>query len=168
MNREEIDLSHTGGITRLIHRVENLIQIGIAFSLLGIAAVILVYTVYHLVHQLASGREIIHTSIRAIQDILLVIIILEVLWTVVNYIESQSIPLEPFLFIAIISGVRGLILQSTKTIEAGHQDIYTIAMEIGIHGVSILLLVVALYILRKSRCFLKMEKEWGTKRSPKD
>ncbi len=155
MNKDKIDISHSGNITRIINRVESVIQVSVAVCLLAIAASLLIYTVYHTFSEIKSGHDVIHTFITSIQDILLVIIILEILWTVVNYIESQSIPLEPFLFIAIISGVRGLILQSTKTIEVSHEDIYKVIMEIGVHGVSILLLVVALYILRKSRQFIQ-------------
>ena len=157
MEQEKVELSHEKNITRLIDKVEIIIQISIAFSLLVIAGALLVYTIYHTTQQLLMGKEIIHTFIKSIQDILLVIIILEILWTVVSFIESHSIPLEPFLIIAIISSVRGLILQSTKTIEASPHEIYHIALEIGIHGVSILLLVVALYILRKSRRFINQQ-----------
>ncbi len=158
MDQEKIELTHQKKITRFLDWLETIIQIFIAFSLLFIAVGVLVYTGYHTVHEISAGQPPIHVFIKAIQDILLVIIILEILWTVINFIESHTIPLEPFLIIAIISSVRGLILQSTKTIEAPHQDIITIAIEIGIHGVSILLLVVALYILRKSRLYLKAGK----------
>ncbi|BAT71975.1 conserved hypothetical protein [Thermosulfidibacter takaii ABI70S6] len=154
MNQEKIELTHEKRITKLIDNIETIIQISIAFCLLLIAGALLIYTVYHTAHELMVGKDVIHTFIKAIQDILLVIIILEILWTVVNFIESHAIPLEPFLIIAIISSVRGLILQSTKTIEAPSHEIYHIAVEIGIHGLSIVLLVIALYILRKSRRYI--------------
>jgi len=76
-----------------------------------------------------------------------------------SYIESESIPLEPFLFVAIISSLRGLILKSTSALEAGCNDLYGIVVEVGIHAVEIFVLVLALYILRKSRRFLLEEKK---------
>ncbi len=153
MQEERLEISHKRRITRLIDHIETSIQILIAFSLLLIALALLIHTIIHTVQQLSTGKNVIHTTIKGIQDILLVIIILEILWTVVSFIESSTIPLEPFLIIAIISSVRGLILQSTKTIEATGHELNQVIIEIGIHGLSILVLVIALYILRKSRKF---------------
>ncbi len=152
---EKIELSHKKKITRTIGAVETAVQVLIAVSLLMVATGLLIYTMVHISHEFLLGKDVIHTTIKAIQDILLVIIILEILWTVVSFIESSTIPLEPFLIIAIISSVRGLILQSTKTIEASSEEITKVIIEMGVHGLSILVLVLALFILRKSRAYLR-------------
>ncbi len=158
-NQEKIELfgDEGGRIAKFIKNAEKFVYIGVAFSLLIISLALLGYTCFHTFKELFSGTNVIHTFIVAIQDILLVIIILEILWTVMSYIESESIPLEPFLFVAIISSVRGLILKSTKALEAGHKDIYGIVVEVGIHAVEIFVLILALYILRRSRKFLSEE-----------
>ncbi len=158
-NQDKVELFGTEGgrVARFIKNAERFVYIGVAFSLLAIALALLGYTCFHTFKKLFSGTNVIHTFIIAIQDILLVIIILEILWTVMSYIESESIPLEPFLFVAIISSLRGLILKSTSALEAGHKDLYGIVVEVGIHAVEIFVLVLALYILRRSRRYLSEE-----------
>lgn len=142
------------GIAKVIKLAERSVYIAVSIVLLVIAVSFLCYTVYSAFIGFMHKKDILHTVITAIQDVLLVIIILEILWTVMSYIELNSIPLEPFLFVAIISSVRGLILKSTKSIEMVDQNIYKMVADVGIHVFEIFILIVALYILRKSRKFL--------------
>ncbi len=155
-SHDEVELfaGKGGKVVKFIKASEKCVYIGVAISLLVISVVLLGYTCYNTFKELMIGNKVIHTFIVAVQDILLVIIILEILWTVMSYIESESIPLEPFLFVAIISSVRGLILESTKVFEAGHKDIYAMVVEVGLHALEIFILILALYVLRKSRKYL--------------
>ncbi len=144
------------GALDFLSTMEAWVHVGVGFALLVVAVYFLGYTIYRAFYQLAMGKDVVHTVILTIQDVLLVMIILEILWTVMTYISSRAIPLEPFLFVAIISSVRSLILQGTKVIEMGrHEDVYKMAVEIGIHVVQIFLLTLALYVVRKSRTFLR-------------
>ena len=47
--------------------------------------------------------------VAIISDLLLVLIIMEVMSTVIHYLKSHSTSLRPFLFIGIVSGVRGIL-----------------------------------------------------------
>lgn len=147
--------SEVKGLLSLLETLEAWVHVGVGFTLLLVATYFLGYTIYRSVHELMMGKDVVHTVVITIQDVLLVMIILEILWTVMTYISSRAIPLEPFLFVAIISSVRSLILQGTKAIEVGfHENVYKMAMEIGIHVVQIFLLTLALYVVRKSRTFI--------------
>ncbi len=148
-----------GRMLGVLETLEAWVHVGVGFALLLVATFFLGYTVYRAVHFLILGKDVVHTVITTIQDVLLVMIVLEILWTVMTYISSRAIPLEPFLFVAIISSVRSLILQGTKAIEMGvHENVYKMAVEIGIHVVQIFLLTLALYVVRKSRTFISSEK----------
>src|SRR5260370_6965777 len=47
--------------------------------------------------------------IKLVSDLLLVLIIMEVLGTVVNFLKSHATSLRPFLFIGIVSAPRGIL-----------------------------------------------------------
>src|SRR5260370_7957673 len=47
--------------------------------------------------------------IKLVSDLLLVLIIMEVLGTVVNFLKSHATSLRPFLFIGIVSATRGIL-----------------------------------------------------------
>ncbi|MEO0278514.1 MAG: phosphate-starvation-inducible PsiE family protein [candidate division WOR-3 bacterium] len=140
-----------------ILKMEKNLHVLVAIALLMISFGILVYTCFNTLRSLiVGGEDTIHVFILAIQDILLVIIVLELLWTVVTYIRMESIPLEPFLYVAIISAVRALILHATKTIEAvssGEPLLEAIAKP-AFHVFEILIIAVALYIVRSSKRFI--------------
>ncbi len=140
----------------LLKKAERWLQVVVCIGLLIISASVLAYTFYRLSHELLSGAKTIHAFVVAVQDILLVMIILEVFWTVTHYIETGEIKLEPFLYVAIISGVRGLLIQGTKAIELAESkgcgdELEKILIESAVHVGQILVLSIALYLLRKSR-----------------
>ncbi|MGB9808295.1 MAG: phosphate-starvation-inducible PsiE family protein [Thermosulfidibacteraceae bacterium] len=140
----------------LISRWEKFLHALVAISLLCISICILCYTAFNTVFLLISGHEPIHVFIMAIQDILLVIIVLELLWTVVTYIRMESIPLEPFLYVGIISSVRALVLHGTKTIEVTGEklNLFEVILKPGLHVLEILIIAFAIYIIRASKKFL--------------
>ena len=155
-SHDEVELfaGKGGKVVKFIKASEKCVYIGVAISLLVISVILLGYTCYNTFRELMISDKVIHTFIVAVQDVLLVMIILEILWTVMSYIESESIPLEPFLFVAIISSVRGLILESTRVLEVGHKDIYAMAVEVGLHAIEIFIFILVLYVLRGSRRYL--------------
>lgn len=139
-----------------ISQSEKIMHVLVAISLLLVSAGILTYTFVNTISSILSGHDPIHTFITAIQDVLLVIIVLELLWTVVTYIRMESIPLEPFLYVGIISSVRALVLHGTKTIElvAEKQSIFEVILKPSLHVMEILIIAIAIYIIRASKRFL--------------
>jgi uncharacterized membrane protein (DUF373 family) len=85
-----------------------------------------------------------------IHDIMLVMIVLELLWTVVTYLQEHTVPLEPFLFVGIISSVRKLLLIGAQMSlsEGGVEAAHLQMRELLIHGGLVLVLVVALTLVR--------------------
>lgn len=92
-------------------------------------------------------------SITLINDLLLVIILLELFRTVLGFLQSDRIRLEPFLHVGIIASVRRIL---TAGAELSHlhdipaETFRHYLMDMGLHVVVILVLIAALYIIRKT------------------
>ena len=106
--------------------------------------------------------------ITAINDLLLVLIILEVLGTVRSYLVTGTTSLTPFIYIGIISATRRILAigaastlgQATSTTAFNHQMI-----DLGANGGVVLALAIALFLFsRQSPIALKGEDEKETKR----
>lgn len=142
----------------LLTEAEDWIHVAVGVSLLLVALVLLIYTIAHLIISLYYREDVIHTLVKGIQDFLMVMIILEIFWTVMTYLKGQSVTVEPFLFIGIISSVRGIILLGTKVLEGEitSKELYHFSIEIGVHSGEIFLLAIALYLVRSSRVKLQL------------
>lgn len=91
-------------------------------------------------------------SITLINDLLLVIILLELFRTVVRYLQTDVIRLEPFLHVGIIASVRRLLTagaELTHVAELPQNLFVRYLLDMGLHVLIILVLMVAIYMVRK-------------------
>jgi len=92
-------------------------------------------------------------TITLLNDLLFVIILLELFRTVLGFLQSDRIRLEPFLHVGIIASVRRIL---TAGAEFSHQDTVPeeifrhYLMDMTLHVFVILVLMIALYLHRKS------------------
>jgi uncharacterized membrane protein (DUF373 family) len=92
-------------------------------------------------------------TITLLNDLLFVIILLELFRTVLGFLQSDRIRLEPFLHVGIIASVRRIL---TAGAEFSHQDtvpeavFYQYLFDMSLHVFVILVLMIALYLHRKS------------------
>jgi uncharacterized membrane protein (DUF373 family) len=92
-------------------------------------------------------------TITLLNDLLFVIILLELFRTVLGFLQSDRIRLEPFLHVGIIASVRRIL---TAGAEFSHQDIvpeeifHHYLLDMTLHVLVILVLMIALYLHRKS------------------
>ncbi|MEO7076023.1 MAG: phosphate-starvation-inducible PsiE family protein, partial [Ktedonobacterales bacterium] len=98
----------------------------------------------------ASGAA--EAIITFVSDLLLTLIIMEVLGTVVNYLETHATSLKPFLFIGIISATRGILAVgarlSVSTFEQLNPAEFRDSMiELGINAAVIIALGVTLKLI---------------------
>lgn len=88
--------------------------------------------------------------VSLISDLLLVLIIMEVMSTVIHYLKEHTTSLRPFLFIGIVSGVRGILsIGARLTIgSAGSSNDFTHEIiELGVNAGVILALGITLKLL---------------------
>ena len=117
----------------------------VAALLLLIACTLILYFAF--VNILNPTRS---SIIALVNDVLLALIILELLWTVVRFLKKQKFLLGPFLAIGIIAGVRRILLIEAQTSLMDNTPIERL-YEIGLITVVILILIVAYYISIKAQ-----------------
>lgn len=133
----------------LTERVGDLVQFLVAALLLVIAAVVLGRTGYDLA---TSAGDFPVRVTDAINGVLFVVIILELLETVLSHFKGGGFQLQPFLVIGIISAVRHILTVGARLTLAGEgtADAFQRAqIELGVNAGVVLALAVALIMVRQ-------------------
>ena len=147
-----------------LENADDLFQVAVALVLF-ITALLVFFNLFHtLIVDLAQGAPVLVVAFHLIHDALLVLIILELVWTAISYLKSHTLPLEPFLIVATIASVRRLLFLGVQAVEqeAGQALSRSLLTEIGLHTLMVLVFAVSLAIVRWSRRYLS-----GPSRSPR-
>lgn len=117
----------------------------LAAILLLVACTMILY--YATLNILNPSRD---SIIHLVNDVLLALIILELLWTVIRFLKKQKFILGPFLAIGIIAAVRRILLIEAQTSFMEHVPIEKL-YEIGLSALVIILLMLAYYLSVKAQ-----------------
>lgn len=134
---------------KLIVKLDIVFHIGAALLLISACGMMLYYAFLNLLDP--SHQAV----IRLINDVLLALIILELLWTILRFLKKQKFILAPFLAIGIIAAIRRILLIEAQTSLMEHvppDKLY----EIGLSGMIVLVLMIAYYLSAKAE---KIESE---------
>ena len=137
------------GIARAFTLVEDVVYIGLGLVLAASALTLLVTGVIDFAQSVLSGKG---HFIQLLDRILLVLLIVELLYTVqVSFREHALVP-EPFLLVGLISAIRRVLVLTAEFGElrentAGGPEATSI--ELAVLTVLILALMVSLVVLRK-------------------
>lgn len=138
---------------RWVERVEEVFHIVLGVCLLGIAIVALFFSVvraFETVPFFPTGM------IQAINDILFIIIILEILRTVVARYTDGVFQLQNFLIIGVIAAVRHILtVGASMTLASGKTQIEfdRSVVELGVSAGIVVALVFAIFLSRASNNF---------------
>jgi uncharacterized membrane protein (DUF373 family) len=130
----------------------DLVQYGVAIVLLVLAADVLVRSFIDFFTSPSSGYT--QALISAVDGVLVVIILVDIMRTVLTHLEGWGFPFRPFLVIGIIAAVRDILAVSTRlTFSAGSQPAGTPTItqslfELGTNAGVILVLALALFLTR--------------------
>ncbi|RMF79005.1 MAG: hypothetical protein D6739_11325 [Nitrospirae bacterium] len=136
-------------------RVVRLLQ-GADVAVHVLAAVVLFAAAVLMIgHSVASFRDpSARGLLKAINDILFVLIIMEVVATIVRHLQRRRFSLYPFLYIVIISSIRRiLVVEAQLSMEVGLQETEAFRhalLEVAAAGGLILAMVVAYWLLRRA------------------
>jgi uncharacterized membrane protein (DUF373 family) len=128
---------------------------GLVYALVGIvflaaALAMLVYSVVSFLGNL-NGEGFPLAIVALVNDLLLVMIIMEVLRTVLSYLEARGSSLQPFLFIAAISATRRILAIGAQMSVAGETltpaKFQQAMTDLVANAGAILAIAVALYLL---------------------
>jgi uncharacterized membrane protein (DUF373 family) len=127
-----------------------IVKFDVAFHVVA-AILLLIASGYILFH---AALNILHPSrasiVQLINDVLLALIVLEILWTVNRFLKKKKFLLGPFLVIGVIAGVRRILLIEAQTSLADHVDISKL-YEIGVSAIVVLVMMIAYYISLKAQ-----------------
>ena len=127
-----------------------LLQIDIMFHVLA-ALLLLVACGFILFYAFLNVLEPSRSSMIAmINDVLLALIILELLWTVIRFLKKQKFSLGPFLAIGIIAAVRRILLIEAQTSLMKHIPVEKL-YEIGLSAMVIIILMASYYLSVKAQ-----------------
>src|ERR1700692_1808243 len=132
----------------------DLIQYGVAVVLLLLAAVVLVRSfITFVTSPNAAAPNYTQSLISAIDGVLVVIILVDIMRTVLTHLEGWGFPFRPFLVIGRLAAVRDILAVSTRlTLSSGSTTgatpITQSLLELGTNAAVILVLAVALFMTR--------------------
>jgi len=138
------------GADRAVRWAILVIEYAIVASLLLVAGVVLVRSI---IEFLSHWHAFPSSVVPAIDGILVVVILLDIAHTVYGYLESSVIPVQPFLVIGILAGIRDILSASAHlTLSSNisqldfHDTLISLATGVGV----VVALLLGLLILRFS------------------
>lgn len=134
-------------VDRLAAGVELAVYVGVAVVLVGAALAVLVATAYGLVTEADDGTRSAVTT--ALDGLLLVFILVELLGAVRATIAERRLVAEPFLLVGIIASIKAIVVASLDASKAKGTAFDDLMMEIGVLAVVILLLATSGWLVRR-------------------
>jgi uncharacterized membrane protein (DUF373 family) len=133
----------------LFRHAETLVNAAVAVVLVVIAVAALVHTVTHLT---LAGPRFLTKIVDAINGVLLVVIVLEILRTVLAHFTQEGFPIHDFLVIGIISATRHILTVTVRlTVSQGTRAAVTLSLlELLASAGVVLALVVSLYVVART------------------
>ena len=138
-------------IAGLLTYVEDGIYLLTAVLLAATAIFLLVTTAKTLLGSIRTG-PMLQESLRALDSLLLVLMIVELLHTIRLFIVEHALVPEPFLIVALIAGVRRMLILTTEAsqyIQTKPEQFRMAMIEMGLLVVSFLVIAGAILLLRQ-------------------
>ena len=130
-------------------QAEKVVFIAVALALLLIAVAEFVRGVADLV-QAPARQEFAVTATRAVNSVLFIVVVLELVRMIVGRLEGGGFQLQPFLVIGIISATRDILTVGAELSLAGGQgQLSRIMIELAVNAAVVLALSVALVLVRR-------------------
>ena len=149
MDQKKPYLLNVKFLRKLLIVVDDLIHFAVAMILAICGVLILFRTIPNFLH------PDLKTLLHVLNDVLLVLIVVELMWPIIRFLKREPFILNPFLYIGIISCIRRILL-----IEAEHsivtqaadykaklENLWPVLAEMGSNVIVILILAVSLRIL---------------------
>ena len=138
-------------IAGLLIYVEDGIYVLTAALLAATAVVLLVTTGRSLLRSLKTGPMLLE-SLKALDSLLLVLMIVELLHTIRLFIVEHALVPEPFLIVALIAGVRRMLILTTEAsqyIQSKPEQFRMAMLELGLLVISFLVIAGSIFVLRQ-------------------
>jgi uncharacterized membrane protein (DUF373 family) len=152
-------IMNTTWITKALRTAESIVLALIALVLVVLAVVLLANSVFGMMTDIGAGT-LADTGIEILNSILLVMMIMEIVYTVTMSLESHSLAGEPFLIIGAIAAIRRMLVitaEGTKLELTNPEAFRSLLMELGLLAVIVVAMAVSVWILRRSNAIKTAE-----------
>lgn len=142
---------------RLLKSVEGVVLFSIAVVLVVLAILVLISSAVALIEHIGNIRE---SAIEIMDSVLLVMMTMEIVYTVTLSIESHILVAEPFLIVGAIAAIRRMLVitaESTKLAASNPEVFQNTLIELGLLAGTIVAIAISIYILRRSQAIQKKE-----------
>ena len=126
---------------------EGLLYVVVGITLVASAAVALVAIGYNLARDLDEGA--LDAVAAALDGLLLVFILVELLGAVRVTVAERQLLAEPFLIVGMIASIKAIVVTSLETRDLHGEAFDDAMLEIGILGGVVLLLALASFLVRR-------------------
>lgn len=147
---------------RVLRIAENLVYSFVGVLLVGVAVIVLASVAFHLVSDVTGGVE--KGVTEALDGLLLVFILLELLAGVRATMRERKLVAEPFLVVGIIASIKEIVvltLESKEIYDSNNGAFRNAMTEIGVLAGVILLIALASYLVRRKEREPEEEEEAG-------
>lgn len=135
--------------------LDRLGYVAAGFSLLALGMLIFVHAWYSFFLR-STDVPLLPAGLKLLNDLLLVIILLELFRTVVRFLQTEVLELEPYLAVGIIACTRRVLTASAElshqlevvTREARQELFQQYLMDVGLNVTVIIVLILGVYLLR--------------------
>jgi uncharacterized membrane protein (DUF373 family) len=147
------DASHPfrQAVVQTLSSVEDIVYVGLGL-LLTIAALTLLLTTLKSVLLALWTRALGEQIVNLLDQILLILLVIELLYTVQVSFRERGLIAEPFLVVALIAAIRRILILTAEVArlpEAGEAVFRHAMLELGVLTVMVLVLVGSLIMLQK-------------------
>ena len=135
---------------RVMRHLEQWGYITTGLSFLCLGMIVFSYGWYLFFFDLQKG--VLPAALSLMNDLLLVLILLELFKTIMNYLVTHTITLEPFFYVGIVAAIREILTtnaQKTVSHIVSDQEFNRYLGNIGFNGLLIVVLVLSLFLYKK-------------------
>ncbi len=133
---------------------ESIVLAFIGVALVLVALLLLYSSMHDLWIATTHGpREIEHDAIGILNTILLVMMTMEIVYTVAISLKSHTLNAEPFLIIGSIAGIRRMLVITATSTESENDPgkFHNTLVELGLLAMTVVAMTLAIWILRYSQ-----------------
>jgi phosphate starvation-inducible membrane PsiE len=137
---------------KLLNHAESAVLILIG-CVLVVLAVLLLWTGAESMIDAVHEHKIAHEAIEILNSVLLVMMTMEIVYTVAISLESHTLVAEPFLIIGTIAAIRRMLVITATSTEAEQKPemFQNTLIELGLLAATVIALAVAIWVLRHSQ-----------------
>ena len=146
----------------LLKRIESVVLFIIAI-VLAVLAVLLLFSSVQALYVAVVGGQIRTQAIEILDSVLLVMMTMEIVYTVTLSLESHKLVAEPFLIVGAIAAIRRMLVITAQSTQIENQPalFQSTLIELGLLAFTIIIIAASVYILRSSQKFLPPSEEEG-------